>query len=101
MNDEESLWASPAVIIQKLRLLGTFQRDIRFKDSCDNMEELQNDLREILRNKIKKVFVSMLSEPAYYKTKKSLARVMAGDNKDGGMITRMKRGDEKFLKLDL
>ena len=46
-----------------------------------------------------KVFVNMLSEPAYYRSKKSLARVMAGDNKDGGLITRMKNGDEKLFKM--
>ena len=41
----------------------------------------------------------MLSEPAYYKSKESLSRVMAGDNKDGGVLTRAKKGDESLFKI--
>ena len=49
MNDEESLWASPAVIIERLRMLGTFQRNVTHTETYESMQKLTQELKDILR----------------------------------------------------
>ena len=64
------------------------------------MASLEAAFKNPLLSDAQAEFRKSIQKPTFFTTKRALARSVAGENKNGGLITRLKNGDKEVLELD-